>query len=159
MSSGMPLVRRGACAPNPSYLVELFSLECSWLLYCVPLLAHLPGGSMEWWRDGVLRISSIIPKNVEVWAFVADDGHQTTVSGKDASHDKSEYLSMIVCPSGDCFDPLGHIIHYYQNILFPAWRWERSHEVYPPKIKNLHFKDRPHRHFISLGDIQCRLTL
>ena len=48
---------------------------------------------------------------VEVSASVADDGSQTTVSGEDASCDEAQYIPMVVCPSGDCFDPLGHIVH------------------------------------------------
>ena len=48
---------------------------------------------------------------IEVRAAVADDGPRTTVSGEDASCDESQNLPMIVCPSGDCLDPLGHIIH------------------------------------------------
>ena len=66
---------------------------------------------------------------------------------------------MIVCPGGDCFDPLGHIVHRHQDVLFPVRRWERSHEVYPPKVEDFHLKDRPHRHLVSLGDVDGRLTL
>ena len=66
---------------------------------------------------------------------------------------------MIVCPSGDCFDPLGHIVHRHQYVLFPVRRWERSHEIYPPKVEDFHLKDRPHRHLISLEDVDRHLTL
>ena len=96
---------------------------------------------------------------VEVWAAVTDDGSRITVSGEDASCDEYQNLLMVVCPSGDCLDPLGHIVHRHQYVLFPVRRWERSHEIYPPKIENFYLQDRPHQHLISLGDVDHRLTL
>ena len=118
---------------------------------------------MVWHGDAV--VYSVFPQQcpevriVEVGAAVTDDGPQTTVLGEDASRDECQNLPMVVCPSGDCLDPLGHIVYRHQYVFFLVRRWERSHEVYPPKVEDLHFKDRLHRHLISLGDVYCRLTL
>ena len=92
-------------------------------------------------------------RGVEVWATIADDSPRTTVSGEDTSCDEPKNLPMVVCPSGDCLDPLGHIVHHQQDVLLPVRRWERSHEIYPPNVEDFHLKDRPHRHLVSLGDV------
>ena len=78
---------------------------------------------------------------IEVLAAVADDSPRTTIPDEDASCDKSQYLSMIVCPSVDCLNPLGHIIHRYQYVLFPIRRSESP------------MKSIPHRSRISTSRI------
>ena len=62
-----------------------------------------------------------MPKNVHYLssASIANDGPWTTVLGEDATRNESEHLSMVVRPSGDCFDPLGHIIHCLRYTLSP----------------------------------------
>ena len=57
---------------------------------------------------------------IEVRGFFADDGPWTTVSGEDTSRNELKHLPMVVCPSGDCFNTVGHIIYRYQDILFPS---------------------------------------
>ena len=116
------------------------------------------------WRGDAVVYSVFLQQRpevrvVEVCVVVADDGSRTIVSSEDASCDESQNLSMIVCPGGDCFDPLGHIVHRHQDVLFPVRRWEGSHEIYPPKVDDFHLKDRPHRHLVSLADVDRRLTL
>ena len=54
---------------------------------------------------------------IEVWGSVDDDGPQTFISGEDVPRDKSEHLSMVVYPSGDSLNPLGHILHRHKNTL------------------------------------------
>ena len=65
---------------------------------------------------------------------------------------------MIVCRSGDYLDPLGHNPPPLICTL-PRQKVGSSPEVYSPKVKDFYFKDWPHRHFISLGDVYRRLTL
>ena len=40
---------------------------------------------------------------------MADDGPWIIVLGENASCNECEHLPMVICPNGDCFDPLGHI--------------------------------------------------
>ena len=160
MPSGMPIMCRGACVPNPSHLKELFfkyRFDFSITYVYLPIRLGVV-------RRGDAVVCSVFLQQhsqvrvVEVWAAVTDDGSRRTVSGEDTLCDESQNLPMVVCPSGDCLDPLGHIVHRHQYVLFPVRRWERSHEIYPPKVEDFHLKDRPHRHLISLGDVD-RLTL
>ena len=116
------------------------------------------------WRGDAVVYSVLFQQRpevrvVDVRAAVADDGPQTTVSGEDASCVELQNLPMVICPSGDFLDPLGHIVHRHQYVLFPVRRWERSNKIYPPKVKDFHLKDWPHRPLISLGDVDHRMTL
>ena len=52
--------------------------------------------------------------------IIADDGPRTTIPGEDASRDESQNLPMIVYRSGDCLDPLGHIVHPTSMYSFPS---------------------------------------
>ena len=58
---------------------------------------------------------------IEIWASVADDEPLISVLGEDVTCSKSEHLSMDVCLSGDSLDQLGHIIHRYQDVIFPIY--------------------------------------
>ena len=75
MSSGMPIVRRGVCVPNPSHLDELSfnnSLDFSITNLYFPIRLGVV------WRGDVVMYSVFLQQCpevwvVELWAAVADD--------------------------------------------------------------------------------------
>ena len=54
---------------------------------------------------------------------------------KDVCFQEFMHHPVVIGLAGDCFNPLGHIVHSHQNVCMTIRCGERSHEIDAPNIK------------------------
>jgi hypothetical protein len=91
--------------------------------------------------NGVLEKQGFEKPIAKVLTSITNDGPGSTKSAKDVGLDEFYNNLVIIGLGGHGFYPFGDIIHPYQDILIPNRRWEGSHEIDTPDIKNFNNDD------------------
>ena len=71
----------------------------------------------------------------EILTPIANNGFWYPEPGKYVGFQEFEYHPVVIGFAGDCFNPLGHIVHSHQYIRVTIGRGEGSHEIDAPNIK------------------------
>ena len=69
-----------------------------------------------------------------------------------------KYHSVVISFSGDCFSPLGHIVHPHQYVGVTIGCGERSHEIYAPNIKKFDHQNWFQGHHIAARQLPKSLA-
>ena len=94
----------------------------------------------------------------EVGAFITYDSPRCTKTRKDVPMNELDHNSSIIGGRGSGLYPLGHIVDRQEDVkVSKGWR-ERAHEINPPNIKYINFKNVGKGKFMTPRDISHTLA-
>ena len=79
---------------------------------------------------------------VEIRTSITNYGFGDSKSGEYILLQEFQYRPVVCCPATNCFNLLGHIVNSHQNVEVSKGGREWSHEIDPPYIDKVNYKNR-----------------
>ena len=80
---------------------------------------------------------------------VTDNKSGNTKTRENYILEKLNQYSCVICRRSYCLDPFSNVVDSDEYKLVSKRRWERSHKIYSPNIKDFNFKYSFLRHFVA----------